>query len=61
MQTVIIGGGFIASAIHDKWMKGVEQEDMILVQDAYDFHELIQPYMQVDRDFEDLYNERRRK
>lgn len=61
MQTVIIGGGFISSAIHDKWMKGVEQEDMILVQDAYDFHELIQPYMQVDTDFEDLYNERRRK
>jgi len=61
MQNVIMGGGFISNAIHTKWMKGLEDEDMELIQEAYDFMELIQPYAKVDPDFENLYNERRRK
>ena len=61
MQSIILGGGFISSAIHSKWLKGVEDENFELIQDAYDFLELIQPYAQVDADFEILYNERRKK
>jgi electron transfer flavoprotein-quinone oxidoreductase len=61
MQQVIIGGGFISNAIHNKWLKGVENEDFELLQEAYDFLELIQPYAAVDPDFENLYKERKRK
>lgn len=61
MQSVIMGGGFISNAIHTKWLKGVEDENFELIQDAYDFLELIQPYAQVDTDFENIYNERRKK
>ena len=58
MQQVIMGGGFISSAIHTKWTKGVEEQDMDLLQEAYDFLELIEPYAAVDPDFEDLIKER---
>jgi geranylgeranyl reductase family protein len=61
MQYVIMGGGFISNAIHTKWIKGLEEGNMDLVQEAYDFMELIQPYAAVDPDFENLYNERKRK
>ena len=61
MQQVIMGGGFISSAIHTKWLKGVEENNMDLVQEAYDFLELIQPYGSVDPDFENLIKERRSK
>ncbi len=61
MQSVILGGGFISNAIHNKWMKGVEEENFELIQEAYDFLELIQPYAQVDPDFENLYKERHKK
>ncbi|MCE7742065.1 MAG: NAD(P)/FAD-dependent oxidoreductase [Candidatus Heimdallarchaeota archaeon] len=61
MQQVIMGGGFISNAIHTKWMKGVEDEDMELIQEAYDFQELIVPYASVDPDFENLIKERGRK
>ncbi len=61
MQNVIMGGGFISNAIHTKWMKGVEDQDTELLQEAYDLLELIQPYANVDPDFENLYNERGRK
>ncbi|MFX1236056.1 MAG: hypothetical protein ACFFBY_16135, partial [Promethearchaeota archaeon] len=61
MQNVIMGGGFISNAIHTKWMKGVEDQDMDLLQEAYDLLELIQPYANVDPDFENLYNERGRQ
>ncbi|MHA1418237.1 MAG: geranylgeranyl reductase family protein [Candidatus Heimdallarchaeaceae archaeon] len=61
MQRVIMGGGFISNAIHTNWMKGVEDQDMERIQDAYDFLELIQPFAMVDPYFENLYNERKRK
>ncbi len=61
MQQVIMGGGFISSAIHTMWMKGVEDENMDLIQEAYDFQELIVPYASVDPDFEDLIKERGKK
>jgi hypothetical protein len=61
MQQVIMGGGFISNAIHSKWIKGVEDQDMDLLQEAYDFQELIVPYASVDPDFEDLIKERGRK
>ena len=61
MQSVILGGGFISNAIHTKWLKGAEEENLELIEDAYDFLELIQPYAQVDQDFEKLYKERQRK
>lgn len=61
MQQVIMGGGFISNAIHSKWLKGVEEENFELIQEAYDFLELIQPYAVVDPDFERLYNERKSK
>jgi geranylgeranyl reductase family protein len=61
MQQVIMGGGFISNAVHTNWMKGVEDQDMERIQDAYDFLELMQPYAQVDPYFENLYNERKRK
>ena len=61
MQNVVMGGGFISNAIHTKWMRGVETQDMELLQEAYDLLELIQPYAAVDPDFENLYKERGRK
>ncbi len=60
MQSVILGGGFISNAIHTKWIRGVEEGNLEMIQEAYDFLELIQPYAQVDPDFENLYRERRR-
>jgi geranylgeranyl reductase family protein len=61
MQNVIISGGFITNVIHNKWMKGVEEDDMDLVTEAYDFLEFIQPYRQVGTDFNDIYEKRRSK
>ncbi|MHA1222849.1 MAG: hypothetical protein ACTSP3_06270 [Candidatus Heimdallarchaeaceae archaeon] len=60
MQSVIMGGGFISNAVHTKWLKGVEEENFDLIQEAYDFLELIQPYATVDPDFENLVKERRK-
>ncbi|MHA1828095.1 MAG: NAD(P)/FAD-dependent oxidoreductase, partial [Candidatus Heimdallarchaeaceae archaeon] len=60
MQSVIMGGGFISNAVHTKWLKGVEEENFGLTQEAYDFLELIQPYATVDPDFENLVKERRK-
>ena len=61
MQSIVLGGGFISSSITAKWLKGVEEENFELVQEAYDFLELIQPYAEVDPDFEKLFNSRRQK
>jgi electron transfer flavoprotein-quinone oxidoreductase len=61
MQNVIMGGGFITNVLHNKWMKGAEEGDIELVQEAYDFMEFIQPYRYVGADFEEIYNERRKK
>ena len=42
-------------------LKGVEEENFELIQEAYDFLELIQPYAAVDPDFETLIKTRRSK
>jgi geranylgeranyl reductase family protein len=60
MQNVIIGGGFISNAIHTKWMKGAEEEDMEQVQEALNFYQFIQPYRQVGFDAQEIYEEMRK-
>lgn len=59
MQNVVIGGGFITNVLHTKWMKGAEEGDIGLVQEAYDFMGFLEPYRQIGSDFEELYRERR--
>ncbi|MFX1324770.1 MAG: NAD(P)/FAD-dependent oxidoreductase [Promethearchaeota archaeon] len=59
MQNVIISGGFITNVVHNKWMKGAEEEDIELVKEGYDFLEFIQPYRQVASDFNEIYKKRR--
>ena len=61
MQSVIMAGGFITNVIHNKWMKGAEEDNIELVQEAYDFLEFIQPYRQVGADFDEIYKRRRSK
>ncbi|MBN1328856.1 MAG: NAD(P)/FAD-dependent oxidoreductase [Candidatus Heimdallarchaeota archaeon] len=55
MQNVCIGGGFISNAIHTNWMRGADEDDMSLVQEAKDFYEFIQPYRQVGSESYDIY------
>jgi len=59
MQNVCIGGGFISNAIHYHWMKGANEDDMSLVQDAKDFYEFIQPYRQVGAESVEIYKKMR--
>jgi len=59
MQNVCIGGGFISNAIHSNWMKGADDDDMSLVQDAKDFYEFIQPYRQVGSESVEIYKKMR--
>jgi electron transfer flavoprotein-quinone oxidoreductase len=59
MQNVVIGGGFISNAIHSQWMKGADEGDMELVEEAKDFYEFIQPYRQVGTDSVEIYNKMR--
>ncbi len=59
MQNVCIGGGFISNAIHTNWMRGADEDDMSLVQEAKDFYEFIQPYRQVGSESIDIYNKMR--
>ncbi|MFX1477691.1 MAG: hypothetical protein ACFFCI_06135, partial [Promethearchaeota archaeon] len=61
MQSVIIAGGFITNVVHNKWMTGAENDDLGLVQEAYDFLEFIQPYRQVGADFDEIYKRRKSK
>ncbi len=61
MQNVCIGGGFISNAIHTNWMKGADEGDMSLIQEAKDFYEFIQPYRQVGSESVDIYNKMRGK
>ncbi|MHA1530838.1 MAG: NAD(P)/FAD-dependent oxidoreductase [Candidatus Heimdallarchaeota archaeon] len=59
MQNVSIGGGFISNAIHSSWMKGADEDNMDLVQEAKDFYDLIQPYRQVGSESLDIYKKMR--
>ncbi|MHA1212662.1 MAG: hypothetical protein ACTSSH_09390, partial [Candidatus Heimdallarchaeota archaeon] len=59
MQSVCIGGGFISNAIHSSWMKGADEGDMSLVEDAKDFYDFIQPYRQVGSESIDIYKKMR--
>jgi len=59
MQNVCIGGGFISNAIHSLWMKGADEDDMSLVQEAKDFYEFIQPYRQVGLESVEIYKKMR--
>ncbi|MHA1628691.1 MAG: NAD(P)/FAD-dependent oxidoreductase [Candidatus Heimdallarchaeota archaeon] len=59
MQNVCIGGGFISNAIHYNWMKGADEDDMSLVQEAKDFYEFIQPYRQVGSESVEIYKKMR--
>ena len=61
MQSVVISGGFITNYVHNKWMKGAEEDDIELVKEGYDFLELIQPYRQIGGDFNEIYKKRRSK
>jgi len=61
MQSVMISGGFITNVVHNKWMTGAENDDIGLVQEAYDFLEFIQPYRQVGADFDEIYKRRKSK
>ncbi|MHA1306972.1 MAG: NAD(P)/FAD-dependent oxidoreductase [Candidatus Heimdallarchaeota archaeon] len=59
MQNVVIGGGFISNTIHNQWMKGADEDNMDLVQEAKDFYELIQPYRQVGSESVEIYKKMR--
>ncbi|MFW9921728.1 MAG: NAD(P)/FAD-dependent oxidoreductase [Candidatus Thorarchaeota archaeon] len=59
MQNVCIGGGFISNAIHTYWMKGADEDDMSLIQEAKDFYDFIQPYRQVGMESIDIYKQMR--
>ncbi len=61
MQSVIIGGGFISSVIHTKWMQGADEDNLELIQEAKDFMEFIRPYRQVSNDFQEIYSKVRGK
>ena len=61
MQNVIMGGGFITNVLHNKWMKGAEEGNIELVQEAYDFMEFVQPYRFVGSEFEEIYEQRRKR
>ncbi len=59
MQNVVIGGGFISNTIHQQWMKGADEDNMDLVQEAKDFYDLIQPYRQVGSESVEIYKKMR--
>jgi electron transfer flavoprotein-quinone oxidoreductase len=59
MQNVVIGGGFISNCIHHNWMKGAEEGDLDLVQEAKDFYDFIQPYRDVGSESIELYKKMR--
>ncbi|MHA1441901.1 MAG: hypothetical protein ACTSPK_08580 [Candidatus Heimdallarchaeota archaeon] len=55
----VIGGGFISNTIHNQWMKGADEDNMDLVQEAKDFYDLIQPYRQVGSESIEIYRKMR--
>lgn len=59
MQNVCIGGGFISNGIHTHWMRGADEEDLSLVQQAKDFYDFIQPYRQVGAESVEIYKKMR--
>jgi len=61
MQSVVMGGGFISNAIHTAWMKGAEQGNMDLVQEAYDLYQFIQPYRQVSENALEIYEKMKKQ
>ena len=42
-------------------MKGAEEGNIELVQEAYDFMEFVQPYRFVGSEFEEIYEQRRKR
>lgn len=61
MQAICFGGGFISNVIHTNWIKGAETENIELVKDAYNFMEFVKPYKTFGSNFEEIYNQRRKK
>jgi electron transfer flavoprotein-quinone oxidoreductase len=58
MQNVTMGGGFITSVMHNKWLKGAAEDDLGPVKEAADFMGLLGPYRQIGSEFEAIYRER---
>jgi flavin-dependent dehydrogenase len=58
MQNVAMGGGFITSVVHNKWLKGAAEDDLGPVKEASDFMGLLGPYRQIGSEFEQIYRER---
>ena len=61
MQNVVMGGGFITNVLHNKWMRGAEQENLELVKEAYEFMDFVQPYREIGNDFEQIYRQRKKR
>lgn len=58
MQNVVLGGGFITSVVHNKWMQGAAADDLGPVKEAYDFMGFLGPYRQIGAEFERIYRAR---
>jgi electron transfer flavoprotein-quinone oxidoreductase len=58
MQNVSMGGGFITSVVHTKWMRGADEESLDLVREARDFMGILGPYRSIGGEFEQVYRER---
>jgi len=61
MQNVAMGGGFISSVMHNKWLKGAAEEDLGPVKEAADFMGLLGPYRRIGSEFEQIYRERSKR
>jgi len=61
MQSMVMGGGFITSAVHTGWLAGAEEGDIEKVREARDFVELLQPYRTIGSDFDEIYGARKRR
>ncbi|MBN1628139.1 MAG: hypothetical protein JW990_00095, partial [Thermoleophilia bacterium] len=60
MQNVVMGGGFITSAVHGEWLRGAQEGRIDPVQEASDLLGILGPYRQIGNDFEECYRQRRK-
>jgi electron transfer flavoprotein-quinone oxidoreductase len=59
MQNVALGGGFITSVVHNKWLQGAAEEDLGPVKEARDLLGFLGPYRQIGGEFERIYREKK--
>jgi len=59
MQNVCMGGGFITSVVHNRWLKGADAGDLAPVKEAAELMSILGPYRQIGAEFEQIYREAR--